>query len=185
MGDFTLDHFLTQLLRYLEANKDELEAMRPGVYAVARDKAGTAVQPGVIFFLLQRNAGEAGSRQRAASPVASFLLRVLARQRPHPLRLRQRTAGAVRVRRGDCRGKAMPSSNSATALNQETDQGHDMSRYEKLLTDAIAHIRQSHGIVQTRGLGSGRDFVLPKASESPNDNTDFELITWLVFKDTK
>ena len=30
LGDFTLDHFLTQLLRYLEANKDALEAMPPG-----------------------------------------------------------------------------------------------------------------------------------------------------------
>ena len=36
LGDFTLDHFLTQLLRYLEANKDKLEAMPPGVYAVGR-----------------------------------------------------------------------------------------------------------------------------------------------------
>ena len=35
MGDFTLDHFLTQLLRYLEANKDALEAMPFGCYAVA------------------------------------------------------------------------------------------------------------------------------------------------------
>ena len=38
MGDFTLDHFLTQLLRYLEANKDALEAMPPGVYAVSGDR---------------------------------------------------------------------------------------------------------------------------------------------------
>ena len=66
MGDFTLDHFLTQLLRYLEANKDALEAMPPGVYAVSGDRPGTEVQPGAIFFLRQRNAGDAGSRQRAA-----------------------------------------------------------------------------------------------------------------------
>ena len=67
MSDFTLDHFLTQLLRYLEANKDALEAMPRGVYAVAGDAAGGEVQPGVIFCLRQRNAGDAGPRQRPAA----------------------------------------------------------------------------------------------------------------------
>ena len=67
MGDFTLDHFLTQLLRYLEANKDALETMPHGVYAVAPSEADA--QPGVIFFLRQRNAAYAGPRQRPASPV--------------------------------------------------------------------------------------------------------------------
>ena len=184
MGDFTLDHFLTQLLRYLEANKDELEAMRPGVYAVARDRAGTQAQPGVIFCLRQRNAGDTVSRQRAASPVQPFYLVYL------------HDNGGIRYGCANARqvldvfdaataGERDPITELCDRFDHETDQGRDMSRYEKLLTDAIAHIRQSHGIVQTRGLGSGRDFVLPKASESPNHNTDFELITWLVIKDTK
>ena len=66
MSDFTLDHFLTQLLRYLERNKDALEAMPPGVYAVPEATAN--VQPGVIFFLRQLNASE-DPRQQPASPV--------------------------------------------------------------------------------------------------------------------
>ena len=47
MGDFTMDYFITQLMRYLEQNRDALEAMPPGVYAVG-EPAGVA-QPGVIF----------------------------------------------------------------------------------------------------------------------------------------
>ena len=70
MGDFTLDYFLTQLLRYLEANKDALEAMPSGVYAVAASDANA--RPGVIFCLRQRNAGDVGGGRRAASPVHPF-----------------------------------------------------------------------------------------------------------------
>ena len=57
-----------------------------------------------------------------------------------------------------------------------------MTRYDKLLTDAIAHVRQSHAATQAQGLrlGGGRDFVLPRASETPAAGEDFELVTWLV-----
>ena len=184
MGDFTLDHFLTQLLRYLEANKDALEAMPPGVYAVSGDGAGAEVQPGVIFCLRQRNAGDVGSRQRAASPVHPFYFVYLhdnGNIRYGCANARQ----ALAVFDAATAGETAPITELCDRFDHETDQGRDMSRYDKLLTAAIAHIRQAHGTTQTRGLGSGREFVLPKASESPSENTDFELITWLVIKDTK
>ncbi len=186
MGDFTLDHFLTQLLRYLEANKEALEAMPPGVYAVSGAGAGTEVQPGVVFCLRQRNAGDAGSRQRAASPVHPFYFVYL------------HDNGNIRYGCGNARqalavfdaataGETAPITKLCDRFDRETDQGRNMAQYDQLLTDAIAHIRQSHNTTQTRGLGlgGGRDFVLPKASETPNNDTDFELITWLVIKDTK
>ena len=53
MSDFTLDYFFAQLLRYLEKNKEELEATPHGAYAVTDGESGTS-QPGVIFFLRQR-----------------------------------------------------------------------------------------------------------------------------------
>ena len=184
MGDFTLDHFLTQLLRYLEANKDALEAMPSGVYTVTGDAPGSDAQPGVIFCLRQRNAGDVGSRQKVASPVHPFYFVYL------------HDSGSIRYGCANARqalavfgattaGETAPITELCDRFDQETDQGRDMSRYDKLLNDAIAHIRQAHGTTQTRGLGSGRDFVLPKASENPSEGADFELITWLVIKDTK
>ena len=101
MGDFTLDHFLTQLLRYLEANKDKLEAMPPGVYAVSESSA--EVQPGVVFCLApaqrRRRRFTATGRQPGASP----LPRLHSGQRQHSLRLPQRPPGSGRVR--GCRGR--------------------------------------------------------------------------------
>ena len=186
LGDFTLDHFLTQLLRYLEANKDKLEAMPPGVYAVAPDGAGGEVQPGVVFCLRQRNAAELDSRRRAASPVHPFYLVYL------------RDDGSIRYGCANARqalavfdaaasGHAAPITELCDRFDAETNQGRDMSLYDKLLTDSLAHIRQSHATTQAQGLRAGgrRDFVLQKASATPSTGTDFELVTWLVIKDAK
>ncbi len=62
MSNFTLDYFLAQLLRYVEKNKDELEAMPTRVYSVASDHADAIGggfykdRPGAVFFLRQHNA---------------------------------------------------------------------------------------------------------------------------------
>ena len=95
IGDFTLDYFLTQLLRYLEANKDALEAMPSGVYAVAASNADA--QPGVIFCLRQRNAGDCRCRSEGRQPGTPLLLRVPVRQRQDSLRLCQRAPSTSRV----------------------------------------------------------------------------------------
>ena len=70
MSDFTLDYFFAQLLRYLEQNKAELEAMPYGAYAVT-DGDSDAAQPGVIFFLRQRNPST-DKREKRASPIHPY-----------------------------------------------------------------------------------------------------------------
>ncbi|MCY3692512.1 MAG: phospholipase D-like domain-containing protein [Chloroflexota bacterium] len=181
MSDFTLDHFLTQLLRYLEANKDELEAMPHGVYAVAPSEA--EAQPGVIFFLRQRNADDAGPRQRPASPVHPFFLCYI------------QDDGSIRFGCGNARqtlavfeaaavGETAPITELCDRFDQDTRQGRDMSLYDKLLNAVIAHIRQTHNSAQIKGLRfGGRGFMLSADSEAPRGAADFELLTWLIIKD--
>ncbi len=61
LTDFSLDEFRLDLLRYLEANRSELEESAEGVYAVVVPKPDVPVsQPGVLFCL----------RHRAVSQVA-------------------------------------------------------------------------------------------------------------------
>ena len=179
LGDFTLDHFLTQLLRYLEANKDKLEAMPPCVYAVGESSA--EAQPGVVFCLRQRNAADAGSRQRLASPVHPFYLVYI--QDNGNIRYGCPNARqALAVFEAAAAGKAAPIVELCDRFDRETAQGRDMTQYEKLLNDAIAHIRQAHASTQIGQLRAGgpRDFLLPTASETPGQVSDFELVTWLV-----
>ena len=178
MGDFTLDHFITQLLRYLEKNKDQLEAMPRGVYAVAEPVL--EAMPGVVFFLRRRNAAT-GPRRQAASPVHPFYFTYI------------QNDGTVRFGCGNARqtlavfeaaaaGKTQALTTLCDQFDRETDQGRDMAFYNKLLTETVAHISRSHSRVQTAGLGIGgrRDFKLIPDSESPSDISDFELLTWLV-----
>ena len=90
MGDFTLDHFFAQLLRYLERNRDALEAMPPGVYAVAprgRRRIGTSGGD-ISAAPAQRRGGRRPPAGR--QPGVSLLFSLHPRRWHHPLRLRQR-----------------------------------------------------------------------------------------------
>ena len=183
MGDFTLDYFFTQLVRYLEGKKDELESMPNGAYAVADAEAGAP--PGIIFFLRQRNASS-DNRQRPPSPVHPYYLAYI------------RKDGGIRFGCGNAKqilgafdavtmGKTSAIIELCDRFDSETDHGRDMATYDKLLNAVIAHIKQTDARVQTSQLrmGSGaKGFVLPKASETPRDAADFDLITWLVVEET-
>ena len=205
MGDFTLDHFIAQLLRYLERNRDALEAMPPGVYAVAEANTSTAAgansavaaaEPGVIFCLRQRNpgaksepgAGNAGgddaARRQVASPRHPFyfvyiltngVIRFGCASLPQTLAVFEAAAA----------GKTAPITELCDRFDRETEQGRNMAFYDGLLTAAIAHIVQAYAGAQLSGLGPGgdRSFTLAPATETPRTASDFELITWLVIKE--
>ena len=176
MSDFTLDYFLAQLLRYLERNRDALESMPPGAYAVTDDPA----ESGVIFFLRQRNASD-NSRQAVASPVHPYYF-VYIRENGNIRYGCANARQALTVFEQTSAGKTEAITRLCDRFDRETNQGNDMSLYDKLVTDAIAHIRQAHTEAQNRGARMTRDFLLTKASETPRDENDFELVTWLVIK---
>lgn len=183
IGDFTLDHFIAQLLRYLDRNRAELEAMPYGVYAVA-DAA--KAKPGVIFCLRQRNSeDEPNPRRRTASPRHPFYLVYILDDRSIRFgcaNLQQTLA----VFEAAALGKTKPIDELCNRFDRETKQGNDMSIYDRLIRDARAHIMQAHASAQIEqlGLGGARDFTLPPATESPTSDADFELVTWLVIKET-
>ena len=186
MSDFTLDHFFAQLLRYLETNREQLEATPLGAYAVTPAVGPEPVEgpgaprPGVIFVLCQRNAGT-DRRQKPASPIHPFYA-VYIHDDGH---IRYGCANArqvLNVFEAAAVGKSEPIVRLCDQFDSDTDRGADMTHYDKLLTDVIAHIRQLHAKAQVRNLGPSGDrgFTLPKSSETPRDASDFELVAWLV-----
>ena len=181
MGDLTLDYFLTQLLRYIENNRDELENTPLGSYALAPDDIAEA-GPGVIFFLRQHNATDEEGR-RFASPVHPFYFVYILDN--GNIRFGCTNArGTLSAFEAGTSGRTSPITKLCDSFDRETEHGRDMSVYNKLLEDAVSHISQSHANTQTGGLGlrGGRDFVLPTTSENPQTPADFDLITWLVIK---
>ena len=181
MSDLTLNHFLAQLLRYLQENRDKLEAMPPGVYAVVDGGPGRA-PPGAIFFLRQRNAAdrqEAG--QQVVSPVHPWYFVYI--QDNGQIRYGCGNAKQIlEVFEATADGRTDPILELCDRFDRETRQGQDMGKYDKLLTDAIAQISQAHASTQASQLRAGGDrgFVLPLATETPSGAEDFELVTWLV-----
>ena len=72
LSDFTLDYFFTQLLKYLEKNRAELDATPDGAYAVT-DYENNPKENGIIFFLQQRNAST-DKQQKSASPIYPYYI---------------------------------------------------------------------------------------------------------------
>ena len=179
LSDFTLDYFFTQLLRYLEKNKKELEATPNGVYAVTHDE-NRPMERGVIFFLRQRNAST-DIQKKTASPIHPFYAVYI------------RNSGDIRYGCANARqvldlfesaavGKIEPLHNLCVQFDSETQNGANMGLYNGLLKAVIDHISRAHTTTQTNnmGLSGTRDFALPLESETPTDISDFELVTWLV-----
>ena len=178
MSDFTLDYFFAQLLRYLEQNKAELEAMPYGAYAVTNGKGDTA-RPGAIFFLRQRNANT-DQKEKRASPIHPYYV-VYIRDNGH---IRYGCANARQVLElfeSVALGKTEPLQNLCDQFDRETQNGQDMAHYDKLLEAVMAHIGGADRATQIQQLGihGQRDFRL-SAKPAKSSNADFELITWLI-----
>ena len=183
LSDFTLDYFFAQLLQYLEKNRDQLEALPNGAYAVSAASAPTTAS-GVVFFLRQRNTG-ASARPRRASPAHPFYL-VYIRDDGQIRFGCANTKQALDVFEAASVGRVSPIPSLCDRFNAETDNGHDMTHYSGLLNAVVAHITQAFQTNQAAGLGLGgrRDFKLATSDESPTAASDFELITWLVIMDS-
>jgi hypothetical protein len=67
-------------------------------------------------------------------------------------------------------------------FDQETNHGSKMEVYGALLRKAVDSIAVTFRKRAATGLLSGRSFVLPVAQDQVNNQTDFELITWLVVR---
>ena len=178
MSDFTLDYFFAQLLRYLEQNKAELEAMPDGVYAVTKGESEIA-QPGVIFFLRQRNAST-DQREKRASPVHPYYA-VYVRDNGHIRYGCGHARQVLELFESVALGKTAPLQKLCDQFDRETQNGQDMARYDELLNAVIAHIGGADNAAQIRQLGirGQRHFRLPEQPAELN-NGDFELVTWLI-----
>jgi len=187
LTDFSLDEFRLDLLRYLEANRSELEESAEGVYAVVPPKPKVPIaQSGVLFCLRYRSssAGQSGSSRAGDSmqlnPLAPYyLIYVLddgtvrftfAQPKETMLLLRDLAADEPHALEHLC-----------SLFDTRTSDGADMSHYDELLRKALVSIESTFQKRATTGLLAGRGAVLPTCDETPKaDGTDFDLVTWLV-----
>ena len=178
MSELTLDYFINQLMRYLEANRKKLESAPLGIHAVV--SADKGAQPGAIFVLRSRRQG--GKDDKADSGEAFYLV--------------QTDGGGVRKGRANIRTvlglfdqlaseKTDPDPDLCGIFNDQID-GKEADFYHDMAKAAAAHVRaqidrESVGSIVPGASGDG---LLKKQSELAAAK-DLELVAWLVILDAE
>ena len=184
MNDLTLDDFIADLLNHIQQHRKALEAAPFGIYAVVdAQRTGAdftptdAVRPGVIFCLRQKTTASQRTPNRLQPYFLTYVrddgtVRFTFQQAKQVLSLFQALAS----------GANSPIAALEDTFDAETRHGNNMEPYEQLLTAALRNIARTFGHAERRALGQSRGARLTKKSEKPNNQADFELVTWLVLK---
>ena len=177
--DFTLDDFRAELSRFIEANRKLLQDAPLGLYSVVpTDPAYSVIRPGVIFCLKQK--GENGTANTVNPLQPYFLVYILDDGVvrfgfTHPKQI-------LEVMRAVCSGKTAPYEDLCRLFNEQTNNGSDMTAYNDLLGKATKSIESTFRRRIAGRLMEGRGAVLPETQEQVSEQTEFELITWLVIR---
>jgi hypothetical protein len=183
LTEFTLDDFRIDLLKYLEANRNLLDAAPFGLYAVVppHDQIKT-ITPGVVWCFRQRPVGEPKGRATdQVNPLRPYFLVYVLQDGNVRFGFAQ-PKQILGIYRELCAGKAVPYEVLCNLFDQKTQDGQTMSDYGKLLQKAIDSIAATFRKRVAGGLQTGRSFVIPDHEQQATEDSDFELVTWLVIQ---
>jgi SNF2 family DNA or RNA helicase len=179
LTEFTLDDFRMELARYIEANREKLQAAPLGLYAVVPPHPDfPTMQPGAIFCLKQRHDGAGSETVNPLQPYFLVYIRDDGEVRynftaPKPI---------LELFRLLCQGKTEPYEVLCQLFNAETQHGADMSRYRQLFDKAVRAIVTQFGKKNFASLFTNKQAKLVKVSQSVQSADDFDLISWVVIK---
>ena len=179
LNEFTLDDFRIELANYIASNRRLLEEAPLGLYAVVpTDPQVPQIQPGVIYCLRQRGAGE---DLATINPLQPYFL-VYVRNDQLVRYTFAQPKQILDIYRQLCARQPNAQEALCNLFDQETDNGREMQPYNDLLASAIKSIEQTFKRRAAAQLQSGRGGLLPTRQEQVRETTDFELITWLVIQ---
>ena len=187
LTEFTLDDFRLELLKYIEANRAKLEDAPFGLYTVVPPSPEyKTIAPGVIFCFRQKlptPSGDkaTGSASDGINPLKLYFLVYVLDDGNVRFTFAQ-PKQILEVYRILCSGKGEPYTELCDLFDQQTNHGADMKFYDGLLRKAVDSIAVTFRRRAASGLQSGRGFVLPDERDQVNENSELDLITWLVVK---
>ena len=179
LTEFTLDDFRLDLLKYLEAHGEALKAAPFGLYTVVpTDPEYRVITPGAIFCFQQMGASKGSETVNPLQPYFLVYLRQDGNVRFTFAQPRQ-TLDLLRIL---CAGKTSPHEKLCALFDEETRHGREMAPYSALLQKALASIVHTFSRRAVGQLLLSRDALLPTRQEQPTEDSEFELVTWLVIK---
>jgi hypothetical protein len=171
---FTLDDFRMELNSYIQANLVLLQDAPLGLYAVVPVCADyPSIQPGVIFCLRQRLAGDDANAVNPLHPY--FLVYVHDNGKVGYNFIKPKQILEI-WRALSVGGQTKPYAQLCDLFDAETQHGQEMSKYNALLIKAVAAIAKQFNEKNSGNLFASRGGQLIAAA------TDFDLVTWLVVK---
>ncbi|HOC54627.1 MAG TPA: helicase-related protein [Verrucomicrobiota bacterium] len=184
LNEFTLDDFRIELSKYIEANRQLLEAAPLGLYAVVPPHPEhQVIAPGVIWCFRQKPAPHSALRtpQSEVNPLQPYYLVYVRHDGTVRFTFAQ-PKQILEIYRLLCAGKTQAHEQLCQLFDAESNNGADMAPYNKLLEAAVDSIARTFQKRVAAGLQSGRDFRIPDQEDQARDTTDFDLVTWLVIK---
>lgn len=182
INEFTLDDFRMELSAYIEANKAKLEDAPFGLYAVVPPHPEfKTIQPGAIYCLKQRIEA---SGNEAVNPLQPYFL-VYIRDDGEIRYNFTSPKQVLEIFRTVSQGKTEPYAQLCELFDTETNNGEDMSQYSGLLDRAVTAIAAQFERKNAGNLFAGRGGKLVDAVKQVKSTGDFELITWLVIKQSE
>ena len=176
LTDFTLDDFSAELNHYIEANRQLLHDSPLGLYAVVpTDPVHAIIKPGVVYCLKQT--GDASSD--TVNPLQPYFLVYI--QNDGTARLNfTHPKQILDIMRDLCSGKTSVYEDLCRLFDEQTKNGEDMTAYNDLLKKTVTAIESTFRKRTASKLLEGRSAILPGIQEQVTEQTDFDLITWLV-----
>lgn len=182
LNEFTLDDFRMELASYVDANRDKLEEAPFGLYAVVPlHSEYQTIKPGIIYCLKQR--AEAAGNE-AVNPLQPYFL-VYIRDDGEVRYNFTAPKQVLEIFRAVCQGQTEPHAKLCELFDEETNHGQEMNRYSGLLDKAVSAIAAQFGRKNASNLFTGRRGKLLSSQDAIKNTTDFDLITWLVIKDSQ
>ena len=182
IADLTLNDFRVDLVGYLRENRDRLETLPLGTYAVvatSEDQSGNtenAIPPGAIFCL--RAVGDAAARAAEPGyPLSPHFVVHVGNEGEVLLPYSQAKQVLDRLK-NVCIGRDLPDAEACGRFDKATHFGRDMDVYQKLLSRAVAAIA---GKSQERAVAS---LFTPGGTHAQKGEfagiNDFEVVAYLV-----
>ena len=153
LNEFTLDDFRVELMGYIEANREDLEAAPLGLYAVVPPHPEyPTIQPGTIYCLKQRVTSAGSESVNPLQPYFLVYMRASGEVRYNFTAPKQ----VLEIFRAVCQGKSEPYVKLCELFDEQTDDGNDMGRFSALLDSAISAIAAQSDKKNLGNLFTGR-----------------------------
>lgn len=174
LADFSLDDFRQDLTNFLDANREALETAPMGLFGLVTEE-GQVARPGIIFCL--RQLGRVG--EGSLNPLAPYFL-VYVRATGEVRYAYAQAKQTLELYRALCANKAQAQQVLHDHFDRLTGNLENLEKETTLLRAALDSIRSTFQRKAAQNLFTGRGATLPKREDQVTEDTQFELVTWLV-----